>query len=348
MKYLLKKLEPLKSTIIAVAFGLVVGGIIIAMSGKDPFVAISQLLVGAFGTPYAITTTLVRSTPILLAGIAAALAWGSGYPSMGAQGQMVMGALVSAIVAVNLEGPTILVLIASIIAGMLAGMLYSFISCLISERFQIYLLIVTLMFNYIADNIASYLTTYNFRDPNAVDNLAIQTEHVQDVILPRIFENYTLHFGFIIAVIVTLIITYIINYTSFGYHTKMGGLNSNFSKYGGINSVKTMYSTLLLSGAIAGLGGAIEVFGTRFRYVDKMITSPGYSWNGITASLMANNNPIGVLFSAIFLGGLNTGGSSIEFHLGIPSEITIIIQGVITMFVTAIFIIKFKGGKKNA
>ena len=129
----------------------------------------------------------------------------------------------------------------------------------------------------------------------------------------------------------------------------MSGLNPNFAEYGGIESSKTMYKVLLLSGALAGLGGALEVLGSKFRYVDKMITSPGYSWSGITASLMSNYSAIGVLISSIFLAGITIGGSSVELIMSIPSEITLIIQGVITMLVTAKFVIKLpkKEGKQH-
>lgn len=342
MNKIMKILEPIKFVIFAIIIGWSVGGIIIAASGENPFAGIWGLIQGGFGTSHAITTTLVRATPIAFSGLAAALAWGSGYPSMGAQGQMVMGALAAAVVAPKINGPSYLVVTVGILTAMIAGMCYSLLSAWISHKFEVYLLICTLMFNYIADYIASYLTTYVFMDPFASDRMAVQTQHVGEAILPRIFAKYSLHYGFVIIIVVTLLLAFLVKKTSFGYRIKMGGLNANFSRYGGVNSTKTMYSTLMLSGALAGLGGAVEVFGTKFRYIDQMITSPGYSWNGITASLMANNNPIGVLISSIFLGGLSIGGTAIEFSMNIPSEITTIIQGVITMLVTAKFVIEWK------
>ena len=128
-------------------------------------------------------------------------------------------------------------------------------------------------------------------------------------------------------------------------------LSLHCAQYGGIKAKKTMYISLFISGCIAGLGGACEVLGTKYRYIDTMITSPGYSWSGITASLMSNYNIIGVLFSSIFLAGITVGGSSIELLLGIPSELTQIIQGVITILVTAKLVIGFKktskGGKRK-
>lgn len=330
----LQLLQPLAFPLLAIALGLLVGAAIIALSGSDPVAGTAQLLIGGFGNLHALTTTLNRATPIILAALSASLAWGSGYPSMGAGSQMVLGALASALVAAYMPGPPFLVLVSAILAGMTAGMGYSFIAAYLSHRFEMYLLIVTLMMNYIADNIATYLATYTFRDPEAVDRLAVQTKQITAAVLPRLFPRYTVHFGFVLALVAVVALHFLMKHTAFGYKAKMNGLNPKFALYGGVNSLRTMYTTLLLSGAVAGLGGAVETLGTRFRYVDRMITSPGYAWSGIIASLMASNDPIGSFISSVFLAGLTTGGGSVELKMHIPSEITAIIQGVITMFVT--------------
>ncbi len=341
----MKMLKSLKLPLISIIVGLLIGSIIIALSGFNPFDAISGLITGGFGTTYALTTTLTRATPIIFAGLAGALAWGSGYPSLGAAGQMVMGALVTSIVAIACPGPDFVVLIVSLLSGIVAGMLYSLISIWVTQRFQLYLLIITLMMNYIADYIGSYFASYVVKDPNGLDSSAIQTQLIEGSILPKLIKGYTLHWGFIIAIIATLLIFFIMKKTTFGYKAKMGGLNALFAEYGGIKSTRMMYYVLLLSGALAGLGGACEVLGTRYRFVDGMITSPGYAWSGIIASLMSSNHPIGIFVSAIFLAGLTTGGSSIERSMGVPSEVTIIIQGIITLLITAKFVIKFKKKK---
>ena len=197
------------------------------------------------------------------------------------------------------------------------------------------------MMNYVADYIASYFTTYVVKDPLGLDSSAIQTQKLTDNILPKMFEGDSLHWGFVISVICVLFVLFIMKRTSFGYKAKMGGLNSNFANYGGVNSTKMMYYVLMLSGALAGLGGACEVLGTRYRYVDSMITSPGYAWTGIIASLMSSNHPVGILVSSIFLAGITTGGSTIERSMGVPSEVTTIIQGIITLLITARFAVKW-------
>jgi simple sugar transport system permease protein len=339
--------EALRFPVIAVALGLAVGGVIIWLSGSNPFKTLAGLASGGFGSSNALTTTLTRATPIIFAGLAASLAWGSGYSSMGASGQMVLGAFAAAVFGAALPGPPFWTVLAALLAGMLTGTLYSLFSAYISAKFDAYLLVVTLMFNYVADNAASYLTTYTFRDPLATDRLAVQTQKITDAILPRILPQYTVHYGFVLAVFFVGLMLFIMKRTSFGYKAKMGGLNAHFAEYGGVNSLKTMYTTLALSGAVAGLGGAVEVLGTRFRYIDKMITSPGYAWSGIIASLMSANHPVGVLISSVFLSGLTTGGGTIELRMSIPSEITIIIQGVLTMFVTAKPILDWRAGKKR-
>ena len=336
IKELLKRyLKPFSNPLLAIFAGLVVGGIIMAISGYDPIKGIFGIIKGGFFSKYAIASTLARATPIIFCGLAAAISWGSGYSSMGAQGQMILGAITASYVAIKCPGPSWLVMIVTLLSAMIVGGLYSLLSAHISYKYNAYLLIVTLMFNYVADYFASYLTNYVLLDPYGVDKLAIQTQKIEKGILPRIFPKYTLHYGFFIALLGVLIIWFLINKTSLGYKMRMTGANSNFARYGGINASKTMYISLFISGAIAALGGACEVLGSKYRYVDAMITSPGYSWSGITAGLMSNYNIIGVLFSSIFLAGIAIGGASVELNLNIPSELTQVIQGVITILVTA-------------
>lgn len=327
----------LKQTFFAIIVGFIIGGIVIYWSGFKPFEAIQRLLVGGFGSKYYLTTTLTRSIPIIFASLSAGMAWGSGYPSMGASGQMIFGALVASQVAIIPSEHPVFIVIAALICGAGAGMLYSFLAGWISERFKLYLLITTLMMNYIADNVASYLTHYMIKDPFGLDSSAIQTQKIESAILPRLFEDYTLHWGFIISIAIVILLWFVNSRTVFGYRARMGGTNALFTEYGGVNSKKMMYGMLLLCGALAGLGGACEVLGNRFRYIDGMISSSGYVWSGIISSIIANYDPIGMFFSSIFLAGLITGGSAVERSMGVPSEVSAIIQSIITLLITAKF-----------
>lgn len=334
-----RQAKSLSLPLISIVVGFLIGGLIIAISGYNPFSAIGGILKGGFGSGYNLTTTLTRATPIVFAGLAAALAWGSGYPSMGAAGQMALGALTSAIVAVWCPGPPVVVCVVSLISGAAVGMLVALFSAFICDRFGLWLLIVTLMLNYVCENVCSYLTTYVVKDPQGVDASAIQTQRIVNGNLPRLFPQYTLHAGFLLAVVAVFVIAFIMRKTSFGYKAKMTGLNPEFANYGGISSHKMMFLVMMLSGALAGLGGACEVLGTRYRYVDAMISSPGYAWTGVITALMSSHNPIGVLLSAIFLGGITTGGSAIQRSMGLSADIVSIISGVITLLVTVKFVI---------
>lgn len=337
--------EAFKLPLIAVMIGLFCGGIIIFASNINPVEAIIGLLRGGYGSTYLMFSTLSRATPIIIAGLSAAFVWGSGYESMGMGGQMTMGALTAAITAIYCPGPDFLIAVVSLAAGALAGVVFSIVPTWLFQKFQVSLLIVTLMMNYVADYLSSYFTTYIFKDPTAADSSAIQTQEITAV-LPKILENYSLHAGFLIAVGCVLLMHFIMNRTVFGYQARIGGLNAKFADYGGINSAKMTYLVLSLSAALAGLAGAIEVLGAKHRFVDQMITSPGYAWSGITASIMANYNPVGTLIGSVFLAGLTTGGSYIERNMGVPSEVSSVIQGVITMLVTIKIVIRFR--KKHA
>lgn len=333
-------LDALRFPVVSVLVGLLAGGLILSASGKNGWQGVLGLLAGGFGSRHALTTTFNRATPIIFAGLSSALAWGSGYASMGIAGQMVLGAFTASVAAVSLPLPPALLLPVSILLGMAAGALFALASSYISAKFEASLLIITLMMNYLASNFASYMTTYVFRDPTAVDRLAVQTQRVAAAAtLPRLFRGYTVHWGFVLAILFTLLVLFVVRRTAFGYRARMNGLNPRFAEYGGVNSLKTMFLMMALSGAMAGLGGAVEALGTRFRYIDNMITSPGYAWSGITAALMSANHPGGVFFSSLFLAGLTTGGGAIELAMNASSEITQIIQGIIVMLVTARFVL---------
>lgn len=253
-------LSSFRLPVIAIMIGLACGGIIIASSGINPVGAIWGLFKGGYGSIYAVFTTLTRATPIIFAGLSAALVWGSGYESMGMEGQMTMGALAAAVVAVNCPGPDGFVVTVSLLAGAAAGVAFSIIPTWINRKFQASLLIVTLMMNYVANYLSSYFVTYVVKDPYGADSSAVQTAEITAV-LPKILERYSLHFGFLIAVLCVILIYLMANRTVFGYRARIGGLNARFANYGGINSAKMTYTVLCLSAAIAGMGVPLKCWG---------------------------------------------------------------------------------------
>lgn len=352
MKERIRKIaSALKNPALAILIGLIVGAVVIISQGENVFNVYKIMFNGAFGNAYYITTTLAGAGPVMLCGLAVAISWRCGFSNMGIEGQMIWGGLICAQIAATMNGPVWLVLTVSILAGMIAGALYSLIAAWLYDRFEASLIITTLMLNYIAKSISFYLIQYHWLDPNSADTAAVKTARVPDALhLPRLFTKYPLHIGFVVAIVAVILLWWVFKYTKFGYNSKMSGLNPIFSKYGGVDSRKLLYQIMLSSGVIAGLAGVLEVLGTRYMYLDGMFSSAGYAWTGITAALMSYNHPIGVLFSSIFLYGIRTGCSAVQRNTMIPIEVSSMIQGVITLFVTVQFSIhlnKLRKEKEN-
>ena len=329
--------QPLISTIL----GLLVGAVVILACGKNPFAVYAEMFNKSFFSSYYLFTTLTRATPIILCAMATAMAWRAGYINIGVEGQMITGAFVATVCALYIPGSPVLVAIISFIIGMAAGALYALLPAVLTWKFKVSMVICTLMLDYVASYITSYFVTYPLKDTSG-DGLALQTAQIDvGMWLPRLIPKNTLHFGLVIAVLVVIFMVFITKKTVFGYESKMSGYNPFFAQYGGTKQVKVMMITMALSGAIASLAGTVEIFGLKYRYADGMFTSTSYAWTGLMAALIANLNPVGMLFVSIFLAGLQTGGSAIQRSLGIPLEISTIIQCCITLFVSVKFVFDF-------
>lgn len=338
----------IKGPLVATFFGLLVGAIVILICGENPIIVYASMFQKAFIKPYYLAETLTRSTPVIICALATAMSWRAGYINIGVEGQMVTGTIVAAIVALTMPGPAILVMIVAWLAGMAAGALYALIPAVIQRKFGASLIIISLMLNYVANNITSYLVTYPLKD-TAGDAMAIQTPSFREGIkLMRFFKGNTLNFGFIIAIILTVFMIFYEKKTVLGYESKMTGYNPHFAKYGGVKEKKVMMITMALSGAIGAIAGCTYSFGVSGRFIDGMLTSTNFAWTGLMAALIADLNPIGIFISSVFLSGLQIGGATLQRSMSIPSEIATIIQCCITLFVSIKIVINFKHKKKHS
>ena len=320
--------------LVAVLISLLLGAVVIIICGENVFTAYGAMIRGAFGNSFYINDTLKRATPIIMGGLAVCIAWRSGYEAMGGEGQMILGAFCSALIAYYLPLPGVLRVIVAILAAGVAGALYSAFSGWLYERFEVTFIISTLMMNYIANNFASYMTNYVVKDPTALDVNAIQTGKIAtEARIPAIFSG-SVHWGFVFALIAVAITYFLFTKTTFGYKSRRNGLNARFALYGGINARRMLYLVLILSGMMAGLGGAFEALGSKYRYIDQMIFTTGYAWSGMVAALLANFNPIGTAVASILLAGLSTGGSAMQRSTIIPVEVCNMIEGIITLLMS--------------
>jgi ABC-type uncharacterized transport system permease subunit len=345
VKILKQILNSLLVPLLAIFTAVVIGGIIIAIVGGDPFAAYKGLVQGAFGSPKALSETAVWATPYIFAGLAVALAFKGGLFNIGAEGQLAVGAVVSALIGYALPGwlhmslPWFIHLPLTIGLGMLGGAIWAAIPGALKAYTGGHEVINTIMMNYIALNITSFLLNGPMKDPDPL-NLSAKTPAIAlSARIPAIFPGLRVHWGFVLALIVAVIIWWLLQKTTLGFEIRMVGANPDAAKYAGINVKRIIVLTMAISGALAGLAGVIEV--TALNYRHELGFSIGYGFDAIAIALLGKTNPFGVVLAAILFGAMRNGGTRMQFLTQIPVDIISVIQGLILLFVAADAIIRF-------
>ncbi|MCM3784650.1 ABC transporter permease [Neobacillus mesonae] len=351
MNFIKNNIKGLVQPLLAVLIGLIAGAVAILLVGGNVLETYTEMWKGAFGSFYFFTNTLARATPLILVGLGVALAFKAGFFNMGAEGQMLLGALASALTALYLPGPGWFVMLVSILVGALVGGLWSLFAGLLDAKFGMNLLITTLLLNYIAQYFTGYMVAYPFKDTTGSAAMAQTPMIEQGVWLPKLFQGMGLHAGFIIAVVLAVVMYFFMKNTVPGYEIRMLGANPSFAAYGGVKRVRMMMLSMLVSGALAGIAGAGEVLGTQYRFIDGTLSTANYAWSGIMATLLAGSHPLGTAFSAFLLAALQTGSMGVERNTEVPLEVGSVIQAVLTLFVSArigySFLKRRKGNKNN-
>lgn len=345
-------------TIISIILGLLVGALVLLIAGFDPIEGFKNLFLGVFKSPRNMGWAIVTSTPIIMTGLGVAFAFKTGLFNMGAEGQFIIGTIVAFLVGYNLNLPPVLLPIVAIVLAMVIGAIYGAIAGFVKAKFGIHEVISTIMLNWIAFYFQNFVV-YRFRQPNSMssfdvaDNAKITlfTDAAKrfDGFFSKFFRA-PIHWGTIIAIVAVIIVWYILNKTTLGYELKAVGLNKEASQYGGINAGNKIIQSMAISGAICSLAGVTQVLG--FTYNLSILSSmQNFGFDGLAVSLLASNNPIGVIFSGLFFGSLKYAGGNLQRTMGVPSEIISIIIGTIILFtaVPLVFrIIKAKMRNKNS
>lgn len=344
---LLKRLcQILWQPLIAVILGFLLGSVVIMISGESPSHVYTQMFQKSFLSFYYLLQTLTRAVPITICSMGIIVAWRAGYINLGVEGQMIVGGLVSTVIAIHTSAPAFLVLILAIAGGMAAGALYALFAAFIYQKCNVSIVISTLMMNYIANYIASYFVTFPLKDPKS--GIAVQSVEIPvDVRIPRVFEGHTFNWGFLITILIVAAVYFVIGKTIFGYESKMTGLNPVFANYGGVKKNKVMMSAMAFSGALAACAGMLEIFGVKYRYIDAMFISTSYAWTGLMSGLISSLHPAGAFAASIFLSGLQVGGQAIQRTTNIPLQVSTLIQSTITLFVSVKLFTDFKHRKKQ-
>jgi simple sugar transport system permease protein len=332
-------LQKIGTPLISAALAIGVGSIIIWASGYDPGAAFAALFQGSFGSPKAIGDTLLKSTPLILTGLAVAYGFRAGLFNIGAEGQLFLGGLAATYIGLTLTGlPWFVLIPLELLAAILAGAAWAFIPAILKARIGAHEVITTMMFTYIGRYLVSYLVIGPLKAPGQIPQTGVIAEAGQ---LPRIatlFPEGFLplgrgHMGIVVALLAAVVIWLILKYTTLGYENRAVGFNRWASETAGISVQGTIVKALCISGSLAGLAGATEVMGVHYRLFDSF--SSGFGFTGIAVALLAKNHPLGVIPAALLFGALSAGAGTMQFQADVPQKIISIIQALVIFFVAA-------------
>ncbi|MCZ8333292.1 MAG: ABC transporter permease [Rhodobacteraceae bacterium] len=331
------------AALILAPFGAVLGALVlcaglIAMAGVSPWVAYGEMLRGAFGSRLAVTETLTRASPLILTGLAAAVAFRARLWNIGGEGQFYMGALAAAAlghsVVVGLPLPAAWAVIA--LGAMAAGAVLLLIPALLRLRFGVDEVVTTLLLNFVALLFVGLMVEGVLKDPMAF-GWPQSVPVAAGLRLPDLVPRSRLHVGLVLAVIVAGIIWLVQARTVFGAQTRAAGLNPGAAAFAGVPITATLAKVAILSGGLAGLAGAIEVLGP-VGYVTTTL-SPGFGYAGIVVAMLAALHPAGVVAASVFVATIFVGADAMSRATGVPSFIADVIMAValLAMLVALLF-----------
>jgi ABC-type uncharacterized transport system permease subunit len=325
-------LVPAVSLVIALAAALAVSALLMLSAGANVGEAYLALFRGGFGSWNAFLETLVESTPMMLTGLAATLAFRAQIWNIGAEGQLATGAMFSLMAAMNLTFlPAPLLFIAILLAALLGGALCGWIPGYLKARLNTNEIIVTVMMNYIVRYGLSFMLAGPWKDPSSY---YLQSSMIPEkAYFPVLVSGSRLHAGFVVALIVAVIFYLLLFRTSFGYEVRALGLNPVAAKFKGIPIGRIVIVVMTLSGGVAGLAGAGELVGVQHRL--RLDIFAGYGFTGIIIAMLADLHPLGVIAAAIFFGGLINGSMGMQIATGVPVAIVYVIQAVVLLFLLA-------------
>ncbi len=329
--------------IVAALLALIVGGVIVWIAGYNPWLAMTALLQGAFGGPQQIGETIMRSTPLLLAGLAVSFGFKAGLFNIGAEGQIFIGGLVAAMAGLVIGAvlPAAIAVPVLLCLAAAGGAAWAFIPAILKARVGAHEVITTMMFSYIARYLVSWLVLGPIKAPGPIPQSLPLPGAARIPTFQQLFPwllTGRAHLGFLLGVALALVLWWFYRSTVLGYEVRAVGLNPDASENAGISVARMTVIALCTSGAIAGIAGAVEIMAVQGRIFDQF--SSGFGFTGIAVALLARNNPLGVIPAAIMFGALSAGSGTMELVAGVPPAVINIIQALVIMFVASEGIIR--------
>jgi ABC-type uncharacterized transport system permease subunit len=311
-----------------------VAALLLWLGGYDPLRAAEAMWSGAFGSrDQILSITLVRSAPLMLTGLAVALAFKAGVWNIGAEGQLYAGAI--AAVWVGLEGGTMpawILLPAVLVAAGTAGALWALVPALMKLRLGVGEVITTILMNFVAIHLAAYLVHGPLQEPRGVFP---QTGAIVEAArLPTLIPGTRLHMGFALAVVLAVTLAAFLRWTRLGFRVRAVGASSRAAWVAGrIDASAVVLATFLASGALAGLAGGVEITGLTYALYEGL--SPGWGYTAIAVALLAALNPVAVVGTAVLFGALEAGSGAMQREAGIPAVWVIAVEALVILAVLA-------------
>lgn len=293
--------------------------------------AYRTLVSGAVGGIGPIAESLTQATPLICGGLAVSLAFRTGLFNIGAQGQLIIGAILAGYVGFAWHLPVVIHLILAVVAGIVGGAIWGGVVGLLKARTGAHEVIVTIMLNYVALYLLQWLlTTKSFKRPDRDDPISpIVDKNAQ---YPQ-FSDYRLHLGFVLALVAAVFVWWLLSRSTIGFELRAVGANPDASRTAGMSVGRAYVIAMLVAGALAGLAGTQQVLGTDLPLTDGVAASVGF--DSITVALLGRGTPLGTVLAGLLFGALNAGGLQMQLQTQTPLTLTTVLQAVIVLFVAA-------------
>lgn len=357
-------------TAISIILGLIIGAILLALAGYNPFEAYLAMIVGVFSKPSYVSNTIIKATPLIFTGLSVAFAFRTGLFNIGAEGQFIIGTMTAVWAGLYLNFlPGFIHIPIIIILAIVTSGLWGALSGYLKSRFGVHEVISTIMLNWIAFYLLNYMVMIpginkpggeaSLNIPRSAQISLLDDWKTSDSGISWLIDHPFLkdllrtpvNFGILFAIVFAILVWFVLNKTTLGYRLRSVGLNKYAAEYAGINVNKNVIVSMFIAGSLSGLAGAFHVMGVS-KNISRLAGMEGYGFDGIAVALIGSNGSLGVFFSGLLFGALKYGGSKIQMVMGAPSEIINIVIGIIVFFIAIpkmLIIIKkyFKSKKKK-
>lgn len=314
--------------VLSIIVSFLIGCIIIAALGASPADAMRYLWKGAFGNVRNLGTTFSRATPLIFTTLCACFAYRCGVFNLGGEGQFIIGSILACYIATKSPLTGVPAILLCAVAGAVGGGLWAAISGLLKVYRGQNEMIITIMLNYVATLLMGVVYTNWLRDGSVPQTVAVPDQ----TRLPS-FLGLRATIAFPVAIIAGIVIFYFLFYTSPGFQLRAVGLNMTAAKVNGFNVKRYLLMSFVVSGAIAGLGGALELLGTQLRLINGF--GAGYGFDGVAMALIASLHPLAGILVAIFFAALRVGSTTMQTATGVPTSVSDIIQALVIVFTVA-------------